>query len=120
VRIAGPQNLVDGIPVVGQQQQASGVLVQPANCENSLGVAHKIHHVSANSGIGGRRNSLGLVEQQVHRPRFLFGTNALTAKRHLISRTNNVSQYGYSAVDRYVTGLYGTVCFTAAAEPVAA
>ena len=68
VLVLGAQDFVDDVAVVGEQDQAFGVLVQPADRKDSLAVADELDDVVLDVRLGGAGDPDGLVERDVDRP----------------------------------------------------
>lgn len=66
VSVAGPQDLVDDVPVVGQENQPLRVLIEPPNGENAFAVVHKVHNVVRHAGFGGAGDARRFVQRNEH------------------------------------------------------
>ena len=71
VVVLGAQHLVDDVAVVGEQDQALGVLVEPADREDALGVVDEVDDVAVDVALGRAGDADRLVERDVDRARLL-------------------------------------------------
>ena len=65
VAVLDAQDLVDDVAVVGQQDQALGVLVEPADREDALAVADEVDDVAGHVALGRAGDAARLVERDV-------------------------------------------------------
>ena len=59
------QHLVDDVAVVGKQNQAFGIFVEPTNREDPFGVINEIDDVALHRALGGAGDAHRLVERNV-------------------------------------------------------
>ena len=67
VVVLGAQHLVDDVAVVREQDQALGVLVEPADREDPLGMVDEVDDVALDVALGRARDADRLVERDVDR-----------------------------------------------------
>ena len=113
----GVCELAGHVAVVGEQQHARGIAVEPAHGIDALGasVLHKVHHGLALLRVVACGNIvLGLVEQHVD---LLLKRHRLVVELHLVRPQHLGAQLGHhGAIYRHYTCLYEFVGLAAAAH----
>lgn len=98
----GAQDAVDDVPVGGHEDQAFGVLVQPAHRVDAGGVAEEVDDVVFLARVGGGDDAHRLVGGQVDL--VALGLNELTAHHDPRVRGHALAQGGHAPVDGDLPG----------------
>ena len=99
VVVPSPQDLVDDVPVVRQEDESFARLVEAADREDARGVANVVDDVvGLDACIGGADDAHGLVERQVH-PLVVGRTDLLAIDAHGVPRSHLRTQLGNCAID---------------------
>ena len=99
--VLGAQDLVDDVAVVGQEDQAFGVLVEPADREHALGVIDEIDDVALDVALGRAGDADWLVECDVDRLDVLAGAaDHISVELDLIAFVDLRAERRGNAVDR--------------------
>jgi hypothetical protein len=99
--VLNPQDLVDDISVIGQENETGRILVEPSNREDSGGMTDFSDDVSRHMQFGGGRHSDGLVIFDVDNLVTALQNRAVT--RHQILGRDLIPEFGDHAVDRDTT-----------------
>ena len=101
VVVLGAQDLVDDVAVVREQDQALGLLVEPADREDSLGVIDEVDDVALDVALGRAGDADRLVERDVDRPLILRALPTRSPSTLTSSPVGDlVPRPGRGAVDR--------------------
>jgi len=103
VIITRPQDLVDQIAVAGHKNQPLGILVQPADRENSHRVPDKALNIVALGAVGGADNAHRLVQSDEYLIFFSTGLNDLAVDHDRVRRQYLITNAGALAVDSHIT-----------------
>ena len=110
--VTGAQDLVNYIPVIGQEDQTLGVFVQSANRKYPLGIVDETDDITPDIGIGSSGDPHGLIEGHDD-PFLLYGRLYDAAVYHyLVSGPVAVAGNCYLIVQHHTTGLDQAVGLT--------
>ena len=100
--VLDPQDLIDDIAVVREQDEARRILVETPDRENSIGMADFSNDVSSNMQLSGGRHPNRLVILEIHRTMAALEHNPVA--RYEILRGDLIAELGHQAIDGYPPG----------------
>jgi hypothetical protein len=112
----GPQNLVHDVAIVGQENQARGILIEPPDRENPFRVADLRNDIARDVGFARRRHADRLVILDVNR-RLPPGNDLPIAGNH-VARPDLIAELRDDCVDRDTSGLNKTIGLAPRADAV--
>ncbi len=113
--IGGAQNLVDGIAIIGQENQSLRILVQAANGENAFGMVYKVDDVVLYLSLRRAGNPRRLVQRNEDQRRFLHGIQQKAIDHDAVAWENQVPNSRLAVIDFDLTSSYISIGLTAAA-----
>ena len=99
----GSQNLVHDVPVVREEDEAGGILVEPTDRKDPFRMANLRNDVTRHMRLAGRRHTCRLVILDIERSR--SPRNYLAISRNDIMRADLISQAGHPLIDGHTAGL---------------
>jgi hypothetical protein len=88
VRVARAEDLVDDVPVAGQEDEPLGRHIEPPDGEDAPRVADRVHDVVGHAGVRHALDTHRLVVGQVHRALFVGGLHHAAIDPHLVARAH--------------------------------
>ena len=103
--VARAQDFVHQIAIAGEENQPLGVLVQSANGEDPLTMAHMVDDVTALRRVGGADHAHGLVEGDKDQVLFVSRLDQLAVHRDLVAGQHLIAHLGRLAINGNVAVL---------------
>jgi len=113
VVVAGAQYFINDIAVIGQEDEAIRVFIQPAYRENALRVIDEVDDIGAVLNIGGGGNPNRLIEGYIYRSLFGLGVQGFAVYSYYIAGVYTVAGQYQLIIYRNTRLLYEFICIAA-------
>ena len=112
--IAGAEDLIDNIAVVGQQNKPFGVLIEAPDGENALAVTDEIDDIVGIPAVCGADYAAGLVKGDQYE--IFIAIDLLALKSYRLAGKHLASHESRLTVDRDEPGFYRGICLASGTD----